>query len=57
MVKFDQLYLPAKINKAPLFDALWVCHQEFKSVEKLNFSKRIFLFTDEDSPYDDEQFI
>jgi len=35
-------------------DALWICHQEFKVVEKLNFTKRIFLFTDEEMPYSAE---
>ena len=37
-------------QKSPLFEALWTCHQEFKSVEKQTYSKRIFLFTDEDCP-------
>ena len=34
----------------PLFEALWICHQEFKTVEKQNYIKRIFLFTNEDNP-------
>lgn len=34
----------------PLFEALWICHQEFKSVEKQSYAKRIFLFTNEDNP-------
>ena len=38
-----------------LYEAFWICHQEFKSVEKQNFSKRIFLFTDEDRPYGDNE--
>ncbi len=37
-------------TNTPLFEALWTCHQEFKSVEKLAFNKRIFLFTCEDNP-------
>jgi hypothetical protein len=40
----------AQNASSPLFEALWTCHQEFKSVEKQSFTKRIFLFTDEDSP-------
>ena len=36
--------------RSPLFEALWICHQEFKQIEKQAFSKRIFLFTDCDSP-------
>jgi hypothetical protein len=36
--------------RSPLFEALWICHQEFKQIEKQSFSKRIFLFTDCDSP-------
>jgi len=39
-----------KASRSPLFEALWSCHQEFKSVEKQSFNKRIFLFTDEDCP-------
>jgi ATP-dependent DNA helicase 2 subunit 1 len=35
--------------RSPLFEALWICHQEFKQVEKQSFTKRIFLFTDSDS--------
>lgn len=46
---FETNFVPAKVQ-APLFDALWICHHEFKTVEKQNFSKRIFLFTDEDNP-------
>ena len=37
-------------ERQPLYEALWACHQEFKSVEKQSYHKRIFLFTDEDSP-------
>jgi len=37
-------------GSSPLFEALWTCHQEFKSVEKQSFTKRIFLFTDDDNP-------
>ena len=36
--------------RSPLFEALWICHQEFKQVEKQSFSKRIFLFSDCDCP-------
>jgi hypothetical protein len=36
--------------RSPLFEALWICHQEFKQVEKQSFSKRIFIFTDGDMP-------
>jgi hypothetical protein len=35
--------------RSPLFEALWICHQEFREVEKQSFTKRIFLFTDSDS--------
>jgi len=38
------------LNVSPLFEALWVCQQEFKQVEKQQYSKRIFLFTDCDGP-------
>ena len=38
------------VQRSPLFEALWICHQEFKQVEKQSFAKRIFLFTDCDSP-------
>ena len=34
--------------RSPLYEALWICHQEFKTVEKQSYSKRIFLFTDND---------
>lgn len=40
----------AKETTTPLFEALWICHQEFKSVEKQSFNKRIFLFTNDDNP-------
>lgn len=36
--------------QVPLFEAFWICHQEFKSVEKQSYNKRIFLFTNEDNP-------
>ena len=36
--------------RSPLVEALWICHQEFKSIEKQAFAKRIFLFTDCDTP-------
>lgn len=39
-----------KETHTPLFEALWICHQEFKVVEKQSYSKRIFLFTNEDNP-------
>ena len=44
-----------KSKKSPLFEALWACHQEFKSVEKQSYSKRIFLFTDDDCPGNAEE--
>ena len=43
-----------KAKRSPLYEALWTCHQEFKSVEKQSFNKRIFLFTDEDAPGNEE---
>lgn len=43
-----------KTERSPLFEALWTCHQEFKSVEKQSYNKRIFLFTDEDEPGNEE---
>lgn len=43
-----------KAERCPLFEALWSCHQEFKSVEKQSYNKRIFLFTDEDCPGNEE---
>ena len=33
-----------------MYEALWVCHQEFKKIEKQAYIKRIFLFTDCDEP-------
>lgn len=38
------------LARSPLVEALWICHQEFKSIEKQAFAKRIFLFTDCDVP-------
>jgi len=46
-------YAP-KESSGPLFEALWICHQEFKSVEKQSYNKRIFLFTNEDNPGSDD---
>ena len=40
----------AASGRSPLFEALWTCHHEFKQVEKQQYSKRIFIFTDCDSP-------
>lgn len=37
-------------SRAPLYEALWICAQEFKKVEKQSFSKRLFVFTDSDMP-------
>ena len=48
---FESKFTPATNTGQQLVDALWICHQEFKVVEKLNFTKRIFLFTDEEMPY------
>ena len=39
-----------KVERSPLFEALWICSQQFKTIEKQNFAKRIFLFTDHDIP-------
>jgi hypothetical protein len=51
MVDFTKQYgFIAKETYTPLFEALWICHQEFKVVEKQSYSKRIFLFTNEDNP-------
>ncbi len=37
-------------QEALLCDVLSVCHNMFQGIEKLNYSRRIFLFTDNDSP-------
>ena len=39
-----------KVERSPLFEALWICGQQFKTIEKQLFAKRIFLFTDNDFP-------
>ncbi|CDW84185.1 ku p70 dna helicase [Stylonychia lemnae] len=51
MVDFTKTYgFVPKESHTPLFEALWICHQEFKQVEKQSYNKRIFLFTNEDNP-------
>ena len=51
---FKQAYGSAQ-TESNLFEALTICHTEFKKIEKLSFSKRIFLFTDEDNPNADNR--
>ena len=41
--------------RSPLHEALWLCSQEFKKVDKQVYSKRIFLFTDCDVPGSDPE--
>mmetsp|Transcript_28758 Transcript_28758/g.25875 ORF Transcript_28758/g.25875 Transcript_28758/m.25875 type:complete len:396 (+) Transcript_28758:39-1226(+) len=40
----------ASDKEYPLFEALWLCTHVFKDVDKKPFTKRIFLFTNEDNP-------
>ena len=47
--EFKQVYGHSHAE-TPLFEALTICHNEFKSIEKLSFTKRIFIFTDNDNP-------
>lgn len=37
-------------SEVPLSELLWTCQQQFKSLDMNSFSKRIFLFTNEENP-------
>lgn len=39
-------------RRVPLNEALWACQQELRAIEKESFAKRLFIFTDHDSPAD-----
>mmetsp|Transcript_34757 Transcript_34757/g.25910 ORF Transcript_34757/g.25910 Transcript_34757/m.25910 type:complete len:199 (+) Transcript_34757:234-830(+) len=45
----------AKDKKSQLFEALQICHQEFKAVEHQSYNKRIFLFTNEEDPGNEKE--
>lgn len=40
-------------QRVPLNEALWVCQQELRAIEKESFAKRLFIFTDWDSAVDE----
>ena len=40
-------------QRVPLNEALWACQQELRAIEKEIFAKRLFIFTDCDSPADE----
>jgi hypothetical protein len=40
--------------RGPLFEALQICHSEFRELEKQSFNKRIFLFTNCDEPSNEQ---
>jgi ATP-dependent DNA helicase 2 subunit 1 len=37
-------------SEVPLSELLWTCQQQFKALDMNSFSKRIFLFTNEENP-------
>lgn len=37
-------------SEIPLYETLWICQQQFKSLDMNQFGKRIFLFTNEEDP-------
>ena len=41
-------------QRVPLNEALWACQQELRAIEKESFAKRLFIFTDCDSPVDED---
>ena len=41
-------------NQNYLSNALWICHSMLKNYEKKNYNRRIFLFTDNDNPLNDQ---
>jgi len=47
--EFDRNY-GSSDKEVPLFEALWLCTHVFKDIEKKPYTKRIFLFTNEDNP-------
>ena len=42
------------INKCFLSNALWICHSILKTYDKKNYNRRIFLFTDNDNPLNND---
>ena len=42
-------------NEISLSEVLWTCQQQFKVLDINSFSKRIFLFTNEEDPMNDSQ--
>ena len=42
-------------QEIPLFEALWIWQQQFKSLDINQYGKRIFLFTDEEDPMSESQ--
>ena len=42
------------VNKCFLSNALWICHSILKTYDKKNYNRRIFLFTDNDNPLNND---
>lgn len=53
MHKFEDVY-GVSDEETPLHEALWLCNNEFKELDKNKYSMRIFLFTDQDNPHSDD---
>jgi ATP-dependent DNA helicase 2 subunit 1 len=51
--QFLHAEFPSRADETSLNEALWICHQELKNFDAKNFNRRIFLFTDNDSPMAD----
>eukprot|EP01022_Parablepharisma_sp_SALTPOND_P026506 TRINITY_DN64291_c0_g1_i1.p2 TRINITY_DN64291_c0_g1~~TRINITY_DN64291_c0_g1_i1.p2 ORF type:complete len:789 (+),score=98.96 TRINITY_DN64291_c0_g1_i1:87-2369(+) len=47
---FESTFCPGVAPETLLCDVFSVCHNLFQVVEKLNYAKRIFLFTNNDNP-------
>jgi len=47
---FESTFCPVQVPESQLSDVFSVCHHLFQGIEKLNYSKRIFLFTNNDNP-------
>ena len=54
VIDTKELRFKASEKEMPLSELLWTCQQQFKSLEMNTFSKRIFLFTNEENPMKDQ---
>lgn len=50
LIDTKEIRFKASEKEVPLSELLWTCQQQFKTLDFNRFSKRIFLFTNEEDP-------